>query len=304
LAALNNVLRRHGQWLPVDPPCPESTTLASLVETAGSGPLRFGYGTIRDYVLSMRMTLADGTRVKSGARVAKNTAGFDVHRLFIGGEGAFGAIDSVGLRVRPIPERFGIVLLHAADAPIAAAWLNEIMTGPLRPVMLDLLTSRAARQLDVRAPLGAFMLAVGFDGDADTVEWQCDRLTDRMGECALRLDDAASRDVHAAIRDWPAREHAFGMSASLPSSRVVEFASEAAWLSAGLVARAGNGVVLLRADEALADEAVRPLVDFAVSAGGSVRITRPAPPSALPRLAGRRHDEAIMQRIRTAFGRQ
>src|SRR5581483_2142864 len=54
LAALQTELGRHRQWLPLDPPGPQQLTISDLINTNASGPRRFGYGTIRDYLIGIK----------------------------------------------------------------------------------------------------------------------------------------------------------------------------------------------------------------------------------------------------------
>lgn len=301
LGALNEMLGSAGQHLPIDPPRPGRTTVGELIATNASGPLRFGHGTVRDFVLSMRMILADGRLVKSGAKVAKNTAGFDVHKLFIGSRGSLGLIATASLRVRPLPERFSLVLLHPPDATAAGEWLDELMTGLIRPVLIELVNGRAAGQLGIDAPAGAWMLVVGLAGAGKAVEWQGGHLSDRFGERVLRLEGAEARQLYEAVRDWPARDHAVGLEASIPSSEVASFAAEAARLPLGVIAHAGNGIVLARSGEPIDDEALGPLFERVARSRGSLRTTRLPPGSRLPRWVGRSHDLDLMRRVKAAF---
>src|SRR6185503_10819360 len=104
LASLQRALASRGQWLPVDPPHPERLTLAGLLDTNASGPRRAGFGTIRDYVIGLRVALADGRLIRSGGKVVKNVAGYDLMKLFIGARGTLGVIVEVTFKLLPLPE--------------------------------------------------------------------------------------------------------------------------------------------------------------------------------------------------------
>src|SRR5262245_10838806 len=92
LAALQSRLAEHGQWLPIDPAGTEQMTLAGLLNTNASGPRRFAYGTVREHVLGLKIVLADGRLIKSGGKVVKNVAGYDLLKLFVGSHGTLGVI--------------------------------------------------------------------------------------------------------------------------------------------------------------------------------------------------------------------
>ena len=90
LADLNAALEAepgHRQRLMLDPPHGADATLGGIVATNASGPLRHRYGAPRDLVIGARMVLADGTRAKTGGRVVKNVAGYDLARLLCGSLG-------------------------------------------------------------------------------------------------------------------------------------------------------------------------------------------------------------------------
>ena len=76
-------LRASGQWLPIDPPN-ENITIGDLLAFDVNGSRRLGYGTIRDYLIGIRVAMADGTVIKAGGKVVKNVAGYDLCKLFIG----------------------------------------------------------------------------------------------------------------------------------------------------------------------------------------------------------------------------
>ena len=69
LADLQKQLTARGQWLPIDPPHPESLTIDELLNRNLSGPRRFGYGTIREHLLGITAVLADGRVIHNGGKV-------------------------------------------------------------------------------------------------------------------------------------------------------------------------------------------------------------------------------------------
>src|SRR5258708_767443 len=104
LANFQQQVATRGQWLPIDPPNAEQLTIGALLATNVSGPRRFGFGTIRDFVIGLQVVLADGRIIHSGGKVVKNVAGYDLMKLFIGSHGSLGVIVEVTFKLRPIPE--------------------------------------------------------------------------------------------------------------------------------------------------------------------------------------------------------
>ena len=104
LARAQEAFAEAGQMLALDPPNPGgSATVGGVVACGDSGPLRHRYGAARDLLLGMRVALADGTLARSGGRVIKNVAGYDLAKLFAGSFGTLGMIVEVVVRLHPLP---------------------------------------------------------------------------------------------------------------------------------------------------------------------------------------------------------
>ena len=102
-SAMQRVLAMHGQMVALDPLWPETATVGGIVATNDSGALRLKYGSLRDLIIGMTIVLADGTVAKSGGKVVKNVAGYDLHKLMTGAFGTLGVIAEVTFRLHPMP---------------------------------------------------------------------------------------------------------------------------------------------------------------------------------------------------------
>jgi glycolate oxidase FAD binding subunit len=92
----------EGQMFAVDPPDSEEATIGGVVATGDSGPLRHRYGAVRDLVVGATLVLADGTIARSGGKVIKNVAGYDLAKLFSGSFGTLGLVARVAVRLHPL----------------------------------------------------------------------------------------------------------------------------------------------------------------------------------------------------------
>ena len=128
LAELDAALAAAGVWLALDPPGPRTRTLGDSLGAGGGGPLAARYGPPRDQVIGMSFVAGQGTLVKTGGRVVKNVAGFDLAKLLIGGQGAFGTIEEVHLRLRARPEADATRAWAGPREALAAA-THRLMTG-------------------------------------------------------------------------------------------------------------------------------------------------------------------------------
>ena len=105
LSTLQGLLGEQGQCLPLDPPVADEATVGGVLATNASGPARLARGTARDLVIGMTVATAQGELVKSGGRVVKNVAGYDLAKLHIGALGTAGVIVQVSFKVAPLPVR-------------------------------------------------------------------------------------------------------------------------------------------------------------------------------------------------------
>jgi glycolate oxidase FAD binding subunit len=142
---LRQQLADRGAWLAIDPPGLAGRTLGSVVATASAGPLRQGFGPIKDHLLGVTFVTGDGRMVQSGGRVMKNVAGYDLTRLQAGGFGAFGVIVLVHLRLRTLPRADVTYLLEGSREDLTQVG-EDIAGAGLTPAALELVSPALARR--------------------------------------------------------------------------------------------------------------------------------------------------------------
>lgn len=119
LAEVERVLTEQGQALPFEPPhFGSAATLGGAVAAGLSGPARPYTGSVRDFVLGVRLLNGEGEILRFGGEVMKNVAGYDVSRLVTGSLGAFGVILDVSLKVLP-KAAADLTLVRACSAEAA-----------------------------------------------------------------------------------------------------------------------------------------------------------------------------------------
>ena len=104
LREVEAALAERGQMLPFEPPhFGENATIGGCVAAGLSGPARAARGSVRDFVLGVRIMDGLGLDQRFGGKVIKNVAGYDVSRLMTGALGTLGVITEVSFKILPLP---------------------------------------------------------------------------------------------------------------------------------------------------------------------------------------------------------
>ena len=296
LAALQAVLAQHQQFLPLDPPSADRCTLGGIVATNASGSVRLRYGTARNQVLGLRVVHANGTVVKSGGKVVKNVAGYDLNKLYIGAFGTLGIITEVTLKLSPIPAREAMLTTEFQNVQDAVDTGLSIVGSQILPMLVNLFMntgigrSEAGADANQKKP----MLAVGFGGDPETVAWQlaqCQEIMEQNGAMGVTIIEGESRQqLQAAIREFPAADRDTERviaKLNLKRTDIAEFTAQvvdASWArDAQVMTLLGSGVLYLSisvtsdTDFQMLADALRQLRQSAMETHGNL-IVETAPP--------------------------
>jgi len=91
-------------------------TVGGMVASGLAGPARATSGSVRDYVLGLKLVNGKGEYLTFGGQVMKNVAGYDVSRLMAGAMGTLGLITEVSLKVLPVPPAEATLVFPLAQA--------------------------------------------------------------------------------------------------------------------------------------------------------------------------------------------
>ena len=154
-STMQTQLRRHGQMVALDPLWPDRATVGGIIAANDSGALRLKFGGLRDLIIGMTIVLADGTIAKTGGKVVKNVAGYDLHKLMTGSFGTLGVIAEVNFRLHPVEDHARTWTVAAPDAVLPdasffAAPLRALMDSQMTPSSVQLRMSNDECALDIR----------------------------------------------------------------------------------------------------------------------------------------------------------
>ncbi len=184
---LQETLAHRGQRLALDALWPAQATIGGVLSTNDSGALRLRFGGLRDLIIGMTLALPDGTLARSGGKVVKNVAGYDLPKLATGALGTLGIITQAVFRVHPLPR-------NARTFSVGVPRFPE-----MQQFILALQDSRLAHiSLQVRCGEGALPeVDVAFEGTEKGLEAQVTRLR-MLAQPMLMHESGASV--------WAARE--------------------------------------------------------------------------------------------------
>lgn len=168
---LQDYLAKHNQKVSLDPFCPEEATIGGVIAANDSGPKRLGYGSARDVVIGLRIAYPDGKIIRSGGKVVKNVAGYDMNKLFIGSMGTIGVLTDITLKLRPLPKYESLILLSFPKGDIGEikSFVVELLDSMMEPVSLELLSPSLAKQLIGKS---SYTLAISLEDVESSVHYQ------------------------------------------------------------------------------------------------------------------------------------
>ncbi|MCA2221583.1 FAD-binding oxidoreductase [Nonomuraea aurantiaca] len=207
--ALADALAEQGQELALDVPFAEGATVGGTLAAATAGPRAFRYGTARDLLIGITVVLPDGTVARSGGRVVKNVAGYDLGKLFTGSYGTLGVIAEATFRLHPLPadRRYVVTELVRQQVQEVAAMLAASQAEPSAveldwpggdaPITLVVLVEGSAAGQRAEALRGA--MGAGTVTDEAPAWWGL--IADDELLIELRFPPARTSEVLAAVRD-------------------------------------------------------------------------------------------------------
>ncbi len=272
LAELQAVLAGAGQQLAVDDVV-EGSTIGGIVATGLSGPRRHRYGAVRDLLLGLQIVRADGVVARSGGKVVKNVAGFDLAKLFAGSYGTLGVIAEVAFRLHPLPARQAFVCWYPGSTGELAAGLATLARTQLAvsAVELDVELTDGSEWPDVGGS-GTPTVVIELEGSAASVSARSEALRGELAGAGgiAELEESApewwGRIPGDAPGDAPLE---VTLKLAVPLSAVAELARRAPKALAGLAGAATPG--RLRGSAGIG---VLYLGLPAVGAGGAERLAR------------------------------
>ncbi len=202
---LNDALRRHGLFFPVDPGSDPS--LGGMVSTNASGTTTVRYGAMRDQVRALEVVLPDGSIIRTGSLAAKSSSGYHLTGLFVGSEGTLGVFTELWLRVYGLPEAVIAARASFPDVDRCVRAATAIMGAGIpvaRVEFIDAYMIHAVNRFQGASYPEAPTLFLEFHGNPAGVRQEIDSVQELTNsEGCLAFDFAESEEARREL--WDAR---------------------------------------------------------------------------------------------------
>jgi len=269
---LQETLAQRGQRLALDPLWPDRATVGGVLSTNDSGVLRLRFGALRDLIIGVTLALPDGTLAKSGGKVVKNVAGYDLPKLATGALGTLGVITRGVFRLHPLPKESRTVSCVARDVRDAQRLVLAIQDSQLAHSALQVrCVENAPPQVDVL-----------LEATESGLSAQVERLSVIFGRAAL---------TDPGVVAWKWRQELYGLAKrnespcavakiSVLPARIAETLETSAKLSPSQVRRSallqgtGLGTVYVEGPPAQIADALTEFRAWLESEGGSLVVAQ------------------------------
>lgn len=152
-------------------PGEKTATIGGNISTNAGGMRAVKYGVTRDWVRGLDVVLPDGSLIKTGGKVVKNSTGYGLKDLIIGSEGTLGIIVEATLKLIKKPKRTISLLVPFSNRADAIAAAPQLITKHVIPTAVEFLEKQSLQYsedfLGKRIPHHDFeaYLLLSYDGD-------------------------------------------------------------------------------------------------------------------------------------------
>lgn len=226
---LIHAVEAKGLFYPPDPSSMKISTIGGNINENSGGLRGLKYGVTRDYVLALEAVLPNGDIIRTGGKLAKDVAGYDLTRLFVGSEGTLCVITEATLKLVPMPETKQTMLALYQDIEAAAKSVSSIISNRIIPTTLEFLDQPTLEVVEDFAKIGLptdvkAVLLIEQDGPPEVVARDMKRIEEVCVENDAVSVQLAKTDIEAdALRT--ARRSALSALARLKPTTILEDAT-------------------------------------------------------------------------------
>lgn len=223
-------VERRGLFYPPDPSSMVISTLGGNIMEGAGGLRGLKYGTTKDYVIGLEAVLPSGEMIRTGGKLYKDVAGYDLTKLLVGSEGTLALITEATLKLLPAPGVRQTMLVAFADIYGAARSVSRIVGARIIPATLEIMDQATIRVVEDYNHIGlptdvqAILL---IEQDGQELEHVKKDMNDIKNICAAEgaTDIRMAQDEVEAERLMMARRSALSTLARISPTTILEDAT-------------------------------------------------------------------------------
>lgn len=216
---LQNEVEKYGLYYPPDPSNLAVSTIGGSIAQSSGGAKTFKYGSTKDYVIDMKVVMANGEILQTGASTIKNATGYNLGSLFVGSEGTLGIVVEATLKLIPKPETRQVLMAYFDKIEDAVSAVDEIIDEKVFPATIDFMDKNAIQTVEKFFPSGLLTdkeaaLIIEVDGFLEAVKHQSEIILSILKKAnASAIQYSTNEDEYNKI--WRARRSSMGACAKL-----------------------------------------------------------------------------------------
>ena len=214
---LKDITAKAGLFFPPDPSNFKVSTVGGAIAQSSAGAMSFKYGTMKDYVLSLKIVTSNGEIVKFGADTIKDASGFHLAQLMVGSEGTLGIIVEAVLKLIPKPEATNTLVAYFSKIDHCVSAVTALLNNGLSPSTIDFMDKNSVKTVEEYLHVGMetshnYMLLIQFDGSNLSLDADINKATGILSKLADKIQVYNETD---AENIWQARRSSFAATTRL-----------------------------------------------------------------------------------------
>lgn len=216
---LQKSVEKLGLYYPPDPSNLAVSTIGGSIAQSSGGARTFKYGSTKDYVIDMKVVMANGEILQTGANTIKNATGYNLGSLFIGSEGTLGIVVEATLKLIPKPQAHKVFMAYFDEIEAAVNAVDKIIEEKVYPTTIDFMDKNAIQTVEKFFPSGLLTekesaLIIEVDGFNEAVETQSEIILSILHNAqASAIQSSSNEEEYNKI--WQARRSSMGACAKL-----------------------------------------------------------------------------------------
>ena len=219
LGDLQREVEKLGLFYPPDPSNLAVSTIGGSIAQSSGGAKSFKYGTTKDYIIDLKVVMADGEVLQTGSNTIKNATGYNLGSLFVGSEGTLGIVVEATLKLIPKPESKKVIMAYFDTIKDAVHAVNSIIDQKISPATIDFMDRNAIQTVEKFYPAGLLTdkdaaLVIEIDGFKSAIKYQ-EKVITKILDISKASAIQVSHNEQEYEKIWTARRSSMGACAKL-----------------------------------------------------------------------------------------